>query len=689
MFISYNDKVLILITNDERRVEKVKKIRSGLSMKVITVVIIVILVIAIVGGVLIITSSHHQPSTFPSSTSSFTNTTTVSSVSVLQPSNKSVLVDVAQTAAPSGLDPATDFLDQVEPLYYAVYQELVEPNGSNYLQVVPVIAQNWTTTNYENWTFYLRTYVTFSDGNQVNASSVWFSLYRTILMGQPPGVADYICLLFNSTQYGQTGYALPWGVANAIQQVTGLPTTKNATLAAQVLASILSHFNANNQTIQKIMEYPYQAVVVKGPYEVEINTLHPYKYFLLDIANSWGAIVDPVSVDEHGGVQPNSPNNYANSYGLIGTGPYVIKFVGLSFSEIALIKNPHYWAENHSVPLIAEPAHIPVVEVYYGLSHTDRVEDFVSNQAQISYVSIAYINQILKASPYNNMINQTFYDFGVLPGVQYISMNTQTYPLNITDLRLAIVHAINYSALLSIFNYNGNILADLPLGPISPQYGILYNPGNLSFYSYNLSLALHYLNEAGYEGDFYVTLSNGTVIGNPKGNPLPTLQIVALAPVTNTMQEEFDIITQNLNQIGISVSVKYVTFSVIESYATPQSTPDMIAIGWTPDWPDPVFQQLMPLTDIQFGGPSGNSAWFNNSELQQIYETLPFITNVTEQADMIKTVYNIIYNQAPYIWLPVPSSYYFIQPYVKGVVFTDVDGYLIYFYNTMYYENAT
>jgi len=38
------------------------------------------------------------------------------------------------------------------------------------------------------------------------------------------------------------------------------------------------------------------------------------------------------------------------------------------------------------------------------------------------------------------------------------------------------------------------------------------------------------------------------------------------------------------------------------------------------------------------------------------------------------------------IWLPFQSSYYIIQPYVKGVVFTDVDGYLIYFYNTMYYE---
>ena len=73
----------------------------------------------------------------------------------------------------------------------------------------------------------------------------------------------------------------------------------------------------------------------------------------------------------------------------------------------------------------------------------------------------------------------------------------------------------------------------------------------------------------------------------------------------------------------------------------------MVAIEWTPDWPDPVFQQLMPLTDIQFGGASGNFAWFNNSELQQFYQTLPFITNITEQAIIIGKIYNIIYNQAP------------------------------------------
>ncbi|WP_338598562.1 ABC transporter substrate-binding protein [Sulfolobus tengchongensis] len=672
-----------------------KKVKLALSTSLVIAIIVIVLIGAIVGGVLYYLSSTHPSnhlstttSTFISTTSSFTTTSTTSSVTTtsLAPSNSSVLVDVSQTVAPDSLDPATDFLDQVEPLFYAIYQELVEPNGSNYLQVVPVIASNWSTNNYENWTFYLRPYVHFSDGVSVNASTVWFSFYRTILMGQPPGVADYIQILFNATVYTNTGYAIPWGVNNAIQNVTGLPTANNFTLTAQVLASILSHFNAANKTIQKIMEYPYQAVVVKGPYEVQINTLEPYKYFLLDIANSWGAIVDPVFIDAHGGVQPNTPNNYINLNGMPGTGPYEIRSVGVSFSSIVLVANPNYWAINHTVPLIAEPPHIKVIEIYYGLSHTDRVEEFLSNGAQITYVSIPFLNQILGRPPYTN-ISSVFYNFGVLPGVQFISMNTELYPTNITDLRLAIVHAINYSELLSLFNYNGKILAILPLGPISPQYGQLYNPNNLPFYSYNLSLALHYLNEAGYEGNFYVVLPNGTTVGNPKGSQLQTLQIVALAPVTQLEQEEFNIITQDLSQIGISVSVKYVTFSIIESYATPQSTPNMVAIGWTPDWPDPVFQQLMPLTDVQFGGASGNFAWVNNSQLQQIYESLPFITNTTEQSKIIGEVYNIIYNEAPYIWLPVQSSYYIIQPYVKGVVFTDVDGYLIYFYNTMYYAN--
>ncbi|QGR20498.1 ABC transporter substrate-binding protein [Stygiolobus azoricus] len=632
------------------------------------------------------------------STSTTTSTTTTSTTSIstttsptmvaLSPPNSSVLIDESQTAPPDALDPATGFYVQDGPLFTALFQELVEFNGSNFHQVVPVIAQNYSTTNYENYTFFIRPDVYFPDGVQVNASIVWFSFYRTILMGQGPGVANYIGLLFNSTVYGQTGYAIPWGVNNAIQNATGLPTAKNYTLTAHVLASILSHFNANNATIQKIMEYPYQAVVVKGPYEVQINVLAPYKFFLYDIASWWGAIVNPVYIDEHGGVQPNSPNAYIDENGMNGTGPYVIVKVTSGFSTIVLEKNPHYWAQNVSnIPAVAQPAHIPIIEINYGLSHEQRVEDFLTNKAQMSYVSIPYLYQILNQSPYNSIpINETFRNYGATPGVLYISMNMMKFPTNITDFRLAIEYAINYQQLLSIFSYQGQDLAIEYLGPISPQFPGYYNPDNLSEYTYNPALAIKYLNEAGYQGDFYVVLPNGTVIGNPNGKQLPTLDIYAIAPVNLLEQKELMIITQDLQQIGISVSTTFVLPSVTDSWTTPNGTPVMVNLGWFPDWPDPVYQQLMPLTDVQFGGISGNLAWVNISTLQTMYETLPFITNTTEQEQMVAQAYNIIYHEAPYVWLPFPDTYYFVQPYVQGFIY---DPFVGYFYNMMYYSNSS
>lgn len=153
------------------------------------------------------------------------------------------------------------------------------------------------------------------------------------------------------------------------------------------------------------------------------------------------------------------------------------------------------------------------------------------------------------------------------------------------------------------------------------------------------------------------------------------------APVTLLEQKELTIITQDLQQIGISISTRFVLPSVTDSWTTPKGTPVMVNLGWFPDWPDPVYQQLMPLTDVQFGGISGNLAWVNISTLQTMYETLPFITNTTEQEQLVAQVYNIISHEAPYVWLPVPNTYYFVQPYVQGFVYNPFVGY---FYNMMY-----
>ncbi|TRM73427.1 hypothetical protein DJ528_11740 [Sulfolobus sp. B5] len=107
---------------------------------------------------------------------------------------------------------------------------------------------------------------------------------------------------------------------------------------------------------------------------------------------------------------------------------------------------------------------------------------------------------------------------------------------------------------------------------------------------------------------------------------------------------------------------------------------------YSADWPDPVFQQLLPLTDAFFGGISGNWAWVNLTILQNMYNTLPFITNQTQQLQLVAQAYKIIYNYAPYIWMPTPTLYYLVQPYVKGFVAQEL---AYYFYNMLYYQPIT
>ncbi|BBG23446.1 ABC transporter substrate-binding protein [Sulfuracidifex tepidarius] len=600
--------------------------------------------------------------------------------------NTSTLTDIAQVAAPDSLDPATGFYTQDGPLFTAVYQELVEFNGSDYHSVVPVLAQNFTEENdYNSFVFNMRPYATFSNGMPVNASDVWFSLYRTILMGQGVGVSNYVGLLFNSTQYSIYGIALPWGVCDAIQNVTGIHTEGNVNLTAKILSQILSNFNPSNSTIMKIMEYPDQAVVVLGNDKVEVNLLPGvhYKFFLTDMAAWWGAIVYPGYIDAHGGVQYNQQNDYVNLHGAIGSGPYVISSVQTGFSTITLKANPNYWGNGHNVPAPAQPAKIPNIVIYYGLSHTDRLEEFDKNQAQISYVSVPSITQ-MESGYYNSSASSSILDnLGVTPGVFYISMNEQVFPTNITDFRLALEHAVNYTALLDLYSSNGQILAKEFLGPISPTFPGYYNPNNLPMYSYNINEAIHYLQMAGEQGHFYVTLPNGTKIGDTSGSALPTLDIYTLSPVPEITQEELTLVKTELSQIGISVSIQAVAASVTDNWDSASSTPALVQLGWVPDWPDPVAQQLIPLTDINDGGLSGDLAWMNVSTLTQMYTTLPFITNTTEQEHLVGVAYNITYNNAPYIWLPYPSTYYFVQPYIGGFTYNPYVGY---FYNMMYYK---
>ena len=607
--------------------------------------------------------------------------------------------DTAQTAAPEQLDPATGFFTTNGPLFSAVFNTLVEFNGSS-THVVPVLASHVYNPNDKNYTFNIRSYANFSNGQQLNASSVWFSFERGIIMGQGPYASDYPGILFNSTIATECGVSMVNGTVNALinagyviphngyYNITNTTTHKsklthtdylNYTVAANDLDSILSHFNYN-ATEMKVMEYKGQGLVVNSNDNVSINTMVPYAYLLSDIAGWWGDIVEPSYVDAHGGVTYNSPNSYLDANGAIGSGPYIISSVGKGFSTIVLKANPNYWVDGHnsSVPAIAQPAHIKTVVIKYGLSHADRLEDFDRGISQISKIAPTSFKQMIDgyhiAADRNTSLVKSYPEVGNF----YISMNVHDAYTNNTHFREAIYDAMNYSAELKVFNnnYNGTPEAYEELGPLSPIYGkAYYNPDNLPVPTQNLTAAWQNLSIAASELHFSSTKALQSAF-NATG-----AVITGTSPLTTVETSEITVAIDSFSLIGLHVGSSAVTESTVTSWTTPSATPQFVFLGWLPDFPDPIGQQLIPVYDKADGGEfGGNDAWVDNSTLQSNFTKLDFLNTTTQIADM-KNLSKVIYDQYAYAWMPVPNDVWFVAPDVHGFVFNSITS--SYFYNLM------
>ena len=612
---------------------------------------------------------------------------------VLYHAPKAPFTDVSQTAATGSLDPATAFFTTDGPLFTALFQGLTEFNGSSTTQVVPVLASSYTIHNDQNYTFSLRTDAKFSNNQSINATSVWFSFYRGLVMGGGPYVSDYSGILYNGTAYANTQIVLPWGIIGALKSAGygGMNTnnmSQNYKTAATDLDSILSNFNYNS-TEMKVMSFADQAIVVNSNYNVSINTLNPYSYLLQDVAGWWGDIVEPSYVDAHGGVTNNTQNSYINLNGVIGSGPYELSSVGKGFSTIVLKANPNYWVTNAmiangSVPSIAQPAHIKTIVIKYGLDHTSRVETFDKNQSAISTVSPgsfkSIINGFYDKSEATGSLVKTFPVIGTF----YISMNVKRSYTNNTYFRQALYDALNYTAEAEVYdnNYNGTSVAYQELGPLSPSYGnAFYNPNNYSLPTQDLKGAAQNISLAGQQMGFYVKLANGTKVGDLSGKNLAshTFTLTGLSPATSIENAQLTAAIDSFAQIGLTFNTKLVTESIVGGWSTASVTPHFVDLAWEPDYSDAVGQQLIPVMDVSNGG-IGNKAWVDNSSLQSIFSTLDF-ENVSAQEKAMYHVQNLTYDQYAYMWLPVPDDIYFVQPYVHNFVW---NPFVEYFYNVMY-----
>lgn len=504
-----------------------------------------------------------------------------------------------------------------------MYQTLVAINltaEQDYGQLLftPDLASSWTVSpNGMNYTFQIRPNVTFSNGDPFNAYEAWFNFY------------------FN--YYIQSNTSTFWSFGLQIFNTTNIdfgPATLALVNQSNALAS-------PPQQLLSTMENTTWPVYVSSADSIIYQLSSPYPFFLSTLVGVNGPIIDAASVVAHGGPgTPGAIDSYFTTSLPLGTGPYTVSQIQQN-DYIVFKKNPTYWGNNLTAaeigasPLL-DPGHYETIAVWSKSDDVTRYTDLSSGAAQISAVTASDF-QLVSSNPTYGIAKMKY------PALQtFLVMNNLVFPTNITLVRQAIVHAINYTDLIqtAALGYGTPYM-----GPETPNYGRYYDPGNVTPYQYNLTLAENDLAAAGFKN----------------GSGLPTLSFQVAEGGSSWQVPASEIVQADLAQIGINININVVTNSFFYQYDGNYQTivnnsaqlPNLKfddPSGYAPDYISPTDYWVGFVTNMSGWGNFGS---YNNANVDTIVSN--WVTNsYSSNASLLQNLTEAqqqIYNDAPYAWL--------------------------------------
>jgi peptide/nickel transport system substrate-binding protein len=402
-------------------------------------------------------------------------------------SGQTSTICIDQPEQTDSLDPDVGFSTPDWAATQQVYQGLVNYNESNYTTFVGVLAKSWSVsvdpyTHLTDYTFVLRSAVHFSNGDPYNAYVQWYSLYRSLLMAQGP---QFILEQnFFSTNFDPTN---PLNYSSPASEVN----SANATLVHDLNTW---NFDAPSSAEIANMSKPNQSFQVLAPLELRLNLGYGYlasnyTYLNATLSAPNAYAVDPVWIDQHGGVEANAVNGYL-SVNAMGTGPYLLSnYNPTGGGGYRLTPDSNYWgkavAPSEPWNNMIQPANRSV-QVIFQSSLDQTISDLkngIVQTASFAYIGPSTVNELMGDS--SLVVHPLKTVYGATSGSWWMYLNTTTAPFNNLSVREAVAHAINYSQIID--NAFGGY-AEQWVGPVPPSYPY-YNPAGLSPYSYNLPLA--------------------------------------------------------------------------------------------------------------------------------------------------------------------------------------------------------
>ena len=502
--------------------------RPAVSRAATAVVIIVIIALAGVAAYYLSTSGK--------STTSTTTTTTTSSqgITITTTSSQGITTTTTtQSTTPTGKVPnsityetvsTVQFLDP--QVSYDIYGASVEQNiyepllwfvGSNGVNVVPWLAQNYTVSNGgHTFTATLRSGIKFADGESLNSSDVYFTYNRLLVMdGSAPighgTQASWIMQQLLDTSLSTTlcGCSQTYGNSyvssvlgeNFVKMLAPNKVQLNIMNPNSALPYLLGNLWANIVAPDWVMQHDLALWT-----QSSLGYTLPYPTLSGNLTQRMGQYFDDYSATCNAAATPKGcAATYLDSStggSLAGTGPYTVQSVNTATNVITLQANPNYWGG----PNGTIHAQIPTVIYRYVPDQTTREIDLqnaaASGQAMVIDVATTNIYDVANRATWLTQAKLVPSISGVSIYGPYTQYATYFIPLdtNVTnpftgtyysfqpfaDLRLreAIADSVNLTLIDQQVNNNLGTVANELEPPGIPPAGA-YNSSAKTAYSYS------------------------------------------------------------------------------------------------------------------------------------------------------------------------------------------------------------
>jgi len=566
----------------------------------------------------------------------------------------------ATIGEPLWLDPAFDYETAGGEILQSVYETLIWYDGSSaavfkpaLATAVPTVANGLISADGLNYTFNLRTGVTFHDGTVMNADDVVYSIQRVLRIHDTTG-AGWMLEQVLSDYVGFT------------QSKKVIPTISKFCDASDYNASWI--VNALNPTAQgwnhKINENDVknvsEAVVLKvSDTQVKFRLTHPYPGFMAVMAYTVASVVSKDFVEAHGGIVGGKHNTYMEQH-TCGSGPYELVSWEVG-SKIHLTAFAGYWGSK------------PAIKDVYVVKANDvntRMLMLQAGDADSIYLPIKYESTFANKADYRISKGAASFDLTFMT-FNFNLNSTQANSLyggNITDdffhdvhMRRAFSHLLNFS--LYIKNVAmGN--AEQPNGVI-PKGMFGYNASTPK-QEYNLTAAA-----AEFQLATNVNPANGKTWWN-SGFKIPMFYNAGNVG----RQTACSLFKEALESLGGGPKTATVNTLDWPAYLNQMYDDNgfmpFYAIGWGPDYADPD-DYTVPMLDGDYGTYPIYTGYYNDT-INTLLRAAGSDTNPTTRAATYTQMSLKVFEDTPYVWLTQPNSFHIERSWIGGYIYNPMFG---------------